>query len=135
MKRSAEHMWQLMIRGSDELAERLGLEEPPDVFTPERALPAADAWLASRDQPLDEEETAMLGFLLARVLIDTHMGGLTEIRRPDHALTGEWAVTGFERGLAPDYHVPFVVSAVRIGVDRDLTAEQWYRQCLEEGSG
>ncbi len=49
-----------MIRGSDELAELLGLEEPPAIFTPERALPAADAWLAAREAALEEEEAAML---------------------------------------------------------------------------
>jgi hypothetical protein len=134
VKRSPEHVWQLMMRGSDELAELLGLEDPPAIFTPERALPAVDAWLAAHDAPLEEEQAAMLGFFLARVLIETHEGGLTEIRRPDHALVGEWAVTGFERGLAPDYHVPFVVSAVRVGVDRELSAVEWYRQCVREGT-
>jgi hypothetical protein len=124
-------MWQLMTTGSDELAEVLGLEAPPPVFTPARALPAVDAWLKEHREPLDAEELAMLGFLLARVLVETHKGGLVEIH--GHALEGEWAVSGFDTGLAPDYHVPFMVSASRIGFARNLGAVEWYRQCLAEG--
>src|SRR5579862_131869 len=110
-------MWSLMIAGSDELADELGLEAPPDPFQPERATHAIDLWLAERE-PLDEEEAAQLGFFLARVLVETHGGGLAIIRSAGHPLDGEWAVTGFERGLGQDYHVPFLVSAARIGVDR-----------------
>jgi hypothetical protein len=131
MGESPARMWQLMTTGSEELAEVLGLEAPPPVFTPSRALPAVDAWLAGHKEPLDAEELAMLGFLLARVLVETHAGGLVEIR--GHALEGEWAVTGFERGLARDFHVPFMVSASRIGFARNLTAVDWYKQCLAEG--
>jgi hypothetical protein len=133
MSHSPERMWQLVIQGSDQLAEELGLAAPPPIFTPARLLGAIDGWLAERDEPLDEEETAQLGCLLARLLVETHGGGLVQIRAPKHPLAGEWAIAGFERGLARDYHVPFVVSAVRIGVDRSLTAAQWYAQCLAEG--
>ena len=72
--------------------------------------------------------------MLARILVETHDGGLVRIEVPGHALEGEWAVTGFRRGLAVDYCVPFVVSAGRIGVDRAITAKQWYEQLLDEGA-
>jgi hypothetical protein len=42
-------------------------------------------------------------------------------------------VSGFERGLDPDFHVPVFVAAYRIGVDRSLTAVDWYAQILVEG--
>jgi hypothetical protein len=126
-------MWQLLQRGSDELAEELGLEAPPPVFTPARAFAAVDEWLAGHEGPLDQDDTARLGFLLARVLLETHGGGLTQIREPGHALVGEWAVSGFERGLDRDYHVPFVISAARIGIDRQLDTQAWYARCLQEG--
>jgi hypothetical protein len=128
-----EKMWSLMMAGSEELADELGLEAPPEVFQPDRATRAIDLWLAERE-PLDEEEAAQLGFFLARVLVETHGGGLALIREPGHALDGEWAVTGFERGLGHDYHVPFLVSAARIGVDRSLTAAEWYAQLKREGA-
>jgi hypothetical protein len=128
-----EEMWEMMLRGSDELADELGLEAPPEVFAPARALAAIDGWLAAREEPLDEDEVAMLGFFLARVLVEAHDGGLVEIRQEGHPLDGEWAVTGFGRGLDAEYHVPFVVSAVRMGVDRSLTAGDWYAQTLREG--
>ena len=128
-----QRMWELMMQGSDELADELGLEAPPPIFTPERALDAVDAWLASRPEPLDEEDGARLGMLLGRVLVETHGGGLTQIAAPGHPLDGEWAITGFQRGLAADYHVPFVISAVRIGIDRSISARQWYQQTLKEG--
>ncbi len=127
-----EQMWQLVMSGSDELADELGLEAPPEIFTPKRALPAIDAWLSAHDQPLDEDETAELGMMLARVLIETHGGGLVQIGEKGHALEGEWAVSGFDRGLPRDFYVPFVVSAVRIGMDRSLRAEAWYRELVKE---
>jgi hypothetical protein len=133
MAGAAERMWELMLQGSNELANDLGLESPPAVFTPARALGAVDGWLAARQEPLEDEETAKLGFFLARILIENHDGGMAQIRQKDHPLDGEWAITGFSGGLAEDYHVPFVVSAVRIGVDRSLTAEAWYAQTLREG--
>ncbi len=126
-------MWEIMAHGSDELAAELGLEAPPAVFTPVRALGAVDAWLAAQPEPLDEDDTARLGMLLARVLLETHGGGLLVINEPGHPLKDEWAVSGFQHGLDADYHVPFVVSAVRIGIDRTLTATDWYRQTLKEG--
>ncbi len=122
-----------MIAGSDELAEELGLEAPPPIFAPERAAQASDAWL-ERAGPLDEDDAAKLGFFLARVLVEAHGGGLAQIRESGHALDGEWTVTGFERGLARDYHVPFFVSAWRIGVDRSLDAAAWYAQLANEGA-
>jgi len=121
------------MQGSNELADELGLEAPPAVFTPERALGAVDAWLATHAAPLEDDDAARLGMLLGRVLVETHGGGLTQIAAPGHPLDGEWAITGFQRGLAPDYHVPFVVSAVRIGLDRSLTARDWYAQTVKEG--
>jgi hypothetical protein len=133
MTETPEHMWELMVRGSDELADELGLEAPPAVFAPERALGAADSWVTAQEQPLDEEDTARLGFLLARVLVEAHGGGLTRVVAPGHALDGEWAVSGFTKGLAGDYFVPFVVSAVRIGMDRSLSARDWYAQTVREG--
>jgi hypothetical protein len=128
-----ERMWELMVRGSDELADELGLEEPPAIFTPARALGAVDTWLEAQGEPLDEEDTARLGMLLARVLVEAHGGGLARIAQPGHVLDGEWAVSGFSRGLDADYYVPFVVSAVRIGIDRSLSARDWYAQTLREG--
>jgi hypothetical protein len=131
MSETPEQMWQLMLRGSDELADELGLEAPPEIFTPERVLGAVDAWLA---EPLDEEDTARLGMLLARLLVETHGGGLLRIAEKGHPLDGEWAVSGFLRGLAADYVVPFVISAVRVGMDRELSAREWYARTLREGS-
>ncbi len=133
MNETPERMWELMMQGSDELADELGLEAPPAVFTPERALGAVDEWLAASEEPLDEDDTVRLGMLLARVLLETHGGGLLRIAAPGHDLDGEWAVSGFSRGLAADYHVPFVVSAVRIGIDRDLSARDWYAEIRREG--
>jgi hypothetical protein len=133
MSESPERMWELMIHGSDELAFELGLESPPAIFTPGRALGAIDTWLAEEREPLDEDDTARLGMFLARVLVETHGGGLCRIKQKGHALDGEWAVSGFTEGLGADYFVPFVVSAVRIGMDRSLTARDWYAQTLAEG--
>jgi hypothetical protein len=133
MSETPEQMWQLMLRGSDELADELGLEEPPAIFTPERVLSAIDGWLAAAADPLDEEDTARLGMLLARLLVETHGGGLVRIAEKGHPLDGEWAVSGFARGLAADYVVPFVISAVRVGMDRELAARDWYAQTLREG--
>jgi hypothetical protein len=133
MSHSPERMWDLLIAGSQELADSLGLEAPPPVFTPQRALGAVDAWLSGFPESLDQDTTAQLAFFLARVLIETHQGGLTRIKQPGHALDGEWAITGFQQGLATDYHVPFMVSAMRIGVERELTATEWYAQTREEG--
>lgn len=133
MATTAEEMWQLVLAGSDELADELGLEEPPAVFTPKRVLPAVDAWLAGLGEPLDDEDATRLAALLGRLLAETHGGGLTQIAAEGHPLEGEWAMTDFSRGLDPEYHVPFVVSAWRIGVDRSLTAADWYAQLLREG--
>ncbi len=123
-------MWDSMIAGSDELADELGLGD--DAFSP-RSLAAVDRWVAERKGPLDEDETARLGFFLARVLVQAHNGGLVRIQKKGHPLDGEWAVTGFSRKLANDYHVPFLVSAVRIGIDHSLTARAWYDEILREG--
>jgi len=133
MADTPEQMWQLMLRGSDELADELGLEAPPAIFTPERVLGAVDAWLGATPDPLDEEDTARLGMLLARLLVEAHGGGLMRIAEKGHPLDGEWAATGFSRGLQPDYVVPFVISAVRVGMDRELSARDWYAQTLREG--
>jgi hypothetical protein len=133
MSESPQRMWSLLMAGSDELAAELGLESPPEVFAPERALAAIDDWLAAHGASLDEEDAARLGFFLARVLIEAHGGGLAQIRKAGHALDGEWAITGFTSGLAADYHVPFLISAVRLGVDRSLRARDWYAQLRAEG--
>mgnify|MGYP000323015121 CR=1 FL=1 len=79
-------------------------------------------------------ELARLGLFLGRVLLDTHGGGLTVIDAPGHPLDGEWAATGFTRGLGEDFHVPFIVSAARIGGQRSLSATTWYEQLLREGA-
>ena len=132
MATGTDEMWEQMCDASEELAEALELGRKP--FTP-RALAALDRWVLAHEAPLDEEEVALLGLFLARVLVETHDGGLVVIRQKGHALDGEWAVTGFARGLANDYHVPFFVSAARIGLDRSLTAQVWYAQLVEEGAG
>src|SRR5260370_35362672 len=108
-----ERMWSMMLAGSEELAEELGLEAPPDVFAPTRATTAIDLWLRDREAPLDEEETAQLGFFLARVLVEPHGGGLALVRAGDHPLAGEWAETGFALGVAHDDHRPLRGSAGR----------------------
>jgi hypothetical protein len=127
-----DEMWDLMIQGSDELALELGLRD----FSP-RALSAIDQWLerigGASGPPLGDEQVARLGCLLARILIESHGGGLVVIRRPDHPLDGEWAVTGFAHGLANDYHVPFMISAARIGIDHSLSARAFYQQLRDEG--
>ena len=122
-------MWELMLEGSDELAEEVGLPERPSP----RALERLDRWIGEHDGALDADEVAQLGMYLARLLVELHDGGLMRIEVKGHALEGEWAVTGFRRGLAEDYVVPFVVSAARIGVDRSLSARQWYQQLCAEG--
>lgn len=127
MSDELEELWEMVQQGSDEQALALGVER----FDP-RALAVVDGWLADRAAPLDEDEAARLGLFLARILLDCHGGGLTRIEAEGHPLDGEWAVTGFTRGLASDYHVPFVVSAARIGVQRALTAADWYRQLVAE---
>jgi hypothetical protein len=127
----AERMWRLMLSASDELADDLELEEPR--FDPARAMAAVDEWLAHAE-PLDEEDAARLGLFLARVLVEAYGGGLVQIRAAGHALDGEWAVSGFEQGLARDYHVPFVVAAVRIGVDRTITARALWKKLKSEGA-
>lgn len=125
-------MWDLLIAGSEEMAEELGLDALPAVFVP-ASLAVIDGWARDHEGPLDEEEVTKLGLFLARVLVDTHGGGLAIIHQKDHPLDGEWAITGFAKGIANDYHVPFLVSAARIGYDRSLTAEQWYAQVIREG--
>lgn len=122
-------MWDLLVSGSEELGTELGIED----FSPQ-ALDVIDAWLAGDPEPLDEETTGMLGFLLARVLLETHGGGLGHIEAQGHPLDGEWTVAGFERDLGEDYQVPFLVSAFRIGAERALTARDWYEQLRREGA-
>ena len=131
MSAATDEMWDSMIAGSDELADELGLAK--ERFTP-RSLAAIDRWLTSLgNDPLDEETAVRLGLYLARLLTETHDGGLVRIHHKSHALDGEWAVTGFARDLANDYHVPFMVSAARIAFDRSLTARRWYDELLREG--
>jgi hypothetical protein len=125
-----DEMWQVMLEGSEEQADLLGTDD----FGPD-ALAAVDEWLAGEEAPLDDDGAATLGLFLARVLCETHGGGLTRIDDPAHPLAGEWTVSGFSDGLDEDYAVPFFVSATRIAVDRSLTAEKWYRQILDEGRG
>jgi hypothetical protein len=124
-----DELWEQLTDESDDLAEELGLGR--ERFAP-GSLRAIDAWVAER-APLGEEDAARLGFYLARLLAETHNGGVVRIREKGHPLDGEWAMSGFARGLANDYYVPFLVSAVRIGIDRSLTANEWYRQILREG--
>jgi hypothetical protein len=126
----SDQMWDLMIEASDDLAGEIGLGV--ESFSP-RALGAIDRWVGEHDGPLDEEDCSRLGLLLARILVETHGGGLLLIRHKGHPLDGERAVAGFARGLANDYHVPFLISAARIGVDRSLTAREWYEQIRREG--
>ena len=121
-------MWELLLEGSDDQADTLGIES----FAPD-TLPLLDEWLAAAGVPLDDEDAAALGFCLGRVLVETHGGGLARIREDGHPLDGEWTISGFSAGLAEDYHVPFFVSAWRIGVERTLTAAEWYRQVIDEG--
>lgn len=130
MDADADEMWEAMVDESDDLADELSLAR--DAFSP-RSLAAIDRWIAEQGQPLIEQEAARLGFYLARLLIETHRGGLTRIRRKGHPLDGEWAVSGFAKKLANDYHVPFMVSAVRIGIDHSLTARGWYDEVVREG--
>ena len=127
---SVEQLWDLMLQGSEDLAEELDLAAP--AFTP-AALSAVDEWVGGHDGTLDEEDLSRLALFLARVLTDTHGGGLTQIKQKGHPLDGEWAASGFTRGLGADYHVPFSVSAQRIGGDRSISARDWYRQLLDEG--
>lgn len=117
------------MEGSDELCEEMGFEGKPGP----RALDAVDRWVGEHDGALDEEELTRLGLLLCRVLCEVHDGGLMRVEVPGHALDGEWVATGFRRGLLPDYVVPFVISAARIGVDRTLTARSWYELLRREG--
>ena len=123
-------MWELIHAGSAELAEEIGIETDVEAFVP-ADLSALDNWLLEQG-PLDEEEVARLGFFLARVLIDTYGGGLTQIKSPGHPLDGEWAVTDFTSYLPDDFHVPFLISAARIGLDRALSAAEWHRQLVQE---
>ena len=125
----ADRLWRQMLEASDELADELDLEGK---FTP-RALAAVDGWVSAYEGRLDERDATRLAFLLARVLVETHGGGFERIAIKGHPLDGEWTVTGFTGGLALDYHVPFVVSAARIAIDRELTALSWYSQLLDEG--
>jgi hypothetical protein len=121
-------MWDQLVAGSDELAEELGL---PDLAR-RSILDGIDDWVGEGAQ-LEAGDVARIGFLIARLLVEEHGGGLTRIASPGHPLDGEWAITGFNKRLRPDYHVPFLVSAARIALDRSLTAKDWYRQVLEEG--
>jgi hypothetical protein len=130
MSAASDEMWDAMALASNELAEELGLGQEP--FTP-RSLSAIDRWVAQHKGPLDEKAGLRLGFFLARLLCAEHNGGLSRIRKKGHPLDGEWTVTGFSRGLANDYHVPFMVSAGRIGIDKALTARKWYEEVLREG--
>ena len=143
----SDEVWHAMIVASDDLAAELGLDDAP--FSP-RSLAAVDRWVGEHDGPLDDEDVARLGMFLARLLVETHRGGLVVIQQKDHPLDGERAVTGFARGLANDYHVPFMISAARIagvpegpagssaqthaGAPRSLTAREWYDQIRREGT-
>ncbi len=130
MAAASDEMWDELIAGSDALADELDLGD--EAFTP-RSLAAVDDWIAAQEGPLAEDDTVRLGLYLARVLVETHHGGLVRIQKKGHPLDGEWAITGFARKLANDYHVPFLVSAARIGVDRSLTARAWYDEVRREG--
>lgn len=125
----AAAMWDLMMEGSEELAEELDVKGAPGP----RSLEALDRWVGAHDGALDEDELGRLGMFLCRVLLEAHDGGLMRVEVPGHALDGEWVATGFRRGLAHDYVVPFVISAARIGVDRTLSARTWYEQLRREG--
>jgi hypothetical protein len=127
--RNPEEMWDAMVEASEDLGDELGLAPP---FR-RAALDALDRWVSAHDAALGDDELARLGLFLARFVVDAHDGGLARIEAEGHPLVGEWAATGFRRGLAPDYHVPFMISAVRIGADRTLTARRWYEQLLAEG--
>ena len=127
---ATDDLWDSMIHASNELAEELGLDD--EAFTPD-SLPAIDRWVAEHKEPLDAEDAPRLGLFLARLMCAEHSGGLVRIQKKGHPLDGEWAVTGFSRGLANDYHVPFMISAARIGIDRSLTAVEWYAEVLREG--
>jgi hypothetical protein len=130
MSAASDAMWDEMIEASNAFVETLGLDQ--EAFTP-KSLAAVDRWVAQHKGKLSDDEVTQLGLFLARVLCAEHSGGLTRIQKKKHPLDGEWAVTGFSRGLANDYHVPFMVSAVRIGIDRSLTARQWYDELVREG--
>jgi len=125
----ADRLWRQMLDASEELGDELDLEGR---FTP-RALAAVDGWVSAHEGRLDERDATRLALLLARVLVETHGGGFERIVMRGHPLDGEWTVSGFTQGLAADYHVPFVVSAARIAIDRELTALAWYSQVLDEG--
>lgn len=127
---SPREVWRMMLEAASDLADELDLGETP--YTP-RALPVIDQWVSEHEGPLDEDDVTRLGLFLARLLVEQYEGGLTRIDEPGHPLEGEWAVSGFTRGLAADYHVPFMVSAARIAEDRSLTAAAWYEQLLAEG--
>jgi hypothetical protein len=126
-----EELWEAMLEASEDLAEELSLGEPPWLRP---ALEAVDRWVAAHDAALEEDDLGRLGLFLARFLVEAHGGGLAIITEAGHPLDGEWSVSGFRRGLAADYHVPFFVSAVRIGADRSLDAQRWYEQLLAEGA-
>ncbi len=132
MTTDPEQMWDLLHEGSEDLADELGLAGRT-AFSP-ASLAALDEWLAAQERPLDEEIAAQIGFFLARVLVEAHRGGLAQIAEKGHPLEGEWAITGFESGLDADFHVPFLVSATRLG-EGTLTARDWYEQVLREGRG
>ena len=135
----AETLGGLMLEGRDELAPDLAdLADSEIARLPfsVRALPVLDRWIGGHDGAdgaIDPDDLGRLGMFLARLLVELHDGGLTQIDVPGHPLESEWAVSGFRRGLAEDYCVPFVVSAARIGVDRSITAKAWYEQLRAEG--
>jgi hypothetical protein len=124
-------VWAMMHEASVAFASLLELGE--EAFVP-ASLPAIDRFLEEH-RPLDEEDVAGLGFFLARLLVEVHGGGLTRIQAEGHPLDGEWAVSGFESGIDADYHVPFMVSAIRAGHEGNLRLADWYGQVMREGHG
>lgn len=127
MSSEMAQMWETIQEGSDELAEELDLED----FSP-RMLPTIDRWIEEHEGALAEDELTRLALFLARMLLETHRGGLAKIRQQGHLLDGEWAITGFARGIANDYHLPFFVSAFHIGDSREISARRWYTKLLQE---
>src|SRR5262245_61515811 len=69
-------LWELMLDGSEELADELGLPaKGGGAFSP-RALADIDRWVGEHDGALDQEDLGLLGMMLARILVETHDGGL-----------------------------------------------------------
>ena len=58
----------------------------------------------------------------------------TAFTRSVHPAEGFALACQLDKGLAPDYHVPIMLSAARIAIERELTALAWYGQVLGEGN-